>query len=192
MSTAAETSSPPPGGVVLRPEPDLVELLADSEPQLRRRAALAIGRVGRPEGVAPLVGSLADPRAQVRQMAAFALGLIGDRSASAALVRALLDPSPIVQGRAAEALGRIGAIDAAPSIGALVKRHITSAYEVDPEDVSFPQTPEVEAFRLGLYALAKLDAFAPLADAVLLENDQPILWWCPSRTRSSVSKIHVR
>ena len=179
MSTAADTSSPPPGGVFLRPEPDLVELLADSEPQLRRRAALAIGRVGRPEGVAPLVGSLADPQAQVRQMAAFALGLIGDRSASEALVRALLDPSPIVQGRAAEALARTGAIEAAPSIGALVKRHITSAFEVDPEDVSFPQTPEVEAFRLGLYALAELDAFAPLADAVLLENDQPIVWWWP-------------
>ena len=179
MSTASDTSSPLSGGVFLRPEPDLVELLADSEPQVRRRAALAIGRVGRPEGVAPLVGGLADPQAQVRQMAAFALGLIGDRSASAALVRALLDPSPIVQGRAAEALGRIGAIDAAPSIGALVKRHITSAFEVDPEDVSFPQAPEVEAFRLGLYALAELDGFAPLADAVLLENDQPILWWWP-------------
>ena len=150
MSASADTSSPPPGGVLLRPEPDLIELLADVEPQLRRRAALAIGRVGRPEGVAPLVGSLSDQQVQVRQMAAFALGLIGEPSASEALVRALRDPSPVVQGRAAEALGRIGAIDAAPSIGELVKRHVTSAFEVDPEDVSFPQVPEVEAFRLGL------------------------------------------
>ncbi len=179
MSTSADTSSSPPGGVLLRPGPDLIELLADVEPQLRRRAALAIGRVGRPEGVAPLVGSLSDQQVQVRQMAAFALGLIGEPSASEALVRALRDPSPVVQGRAAEALGRIGAIDAAPSIGELVKRHVTSAFEVDPEDVSFPQAPEVEAFRLGLYALAELNAFGPLADAVLLENDQPILWWWP-------------
>ncbi len=35
--------------------PDLAALLADTEPAVRRRAALAIGRVARPEGVPALV-----------------------------------------------------------------------------------------------------------------------------------------
>ena len=165
--------------MLLRPKPDLLDLLADAEPQLRRRAALAIGRVGRTEGVAPLTASLFDPQVEVRQMSAFALGLIGDPSASEMLVRALGDPSPVVQGRAAHALGRIGAVDAAPAIGEVVARYVTSAFEVDPEDLSYPQAPEVEAFRLGLYALAELQAFEPIAAAVLQENGQPILWWWP-------------
>ena len=168
-----------PGSVSLRPEPDLVALLSDSQTQLRRRAALAIGRVGRSEGVRPLIASLTDPEPEVRQMSAFALGLIGDATATDSLVAALQDLSPTVQGRAAEALGRIGAVDAAESIGALVRQYVTSAFDVEPEDVSYPLTAEVEAFRLGLYALADLNAFEPLADAVLQEDGQPILWWWP-------------
>jgi cyclophilin family peptidyl-prolyl cis-trans isomerase/HEAT repeat protein len=112
-------------------------------------------------------------------MSAFALGLIGDPIASVALVQSLRDPSPLVQGRAAEALGRLGAIDAAPAIGEVVTRHITSAFEVHPEDLSYPQSQEVEAFRLGIYALAELKSFEVLAAAVLRDNGQPILWWWP-------------
>ncbi len=165
--------------ISLRSEPDLVALLADPEPQLRRRAALALGRIGLSEGIAPLVSSLIDPEVEVRQMSAFALGLLGDETATPALLGALDDPDPVVQGRAAEALGRIGAADAAPAIGALVRTHVTAAFDLDPEDLSFLLSPEVEAFRLGLYALGALKAYEPLADAVLQENGQPILWWWP-------------
>ena len=163
----------------LRSEPDLLALLSDTEPQLRRRAALALGRIGLPEGVTPLLASLADPEVEVRQMSAFALGLIGDKTATPALVGALGDPNPVVQGRAAEALGRMGAVDAAPAIGALVRTHITAAFDLDPDDLSYPLAPEVEAFRLGLYALGALEAYEPLAEAVLQENGQPVLWWWP-------------
>ena len=159
--------------------PDLVALLTDAAARVRRRAALAIGRVGRPEGVAPLAARLADPEPEVRQMAAFALGMLGAAAAGEPLVRALDDPAPLVQGRAAEALGRIGAADAAEPIGALVRRHAAAAFELDPEDLSHPQPPEVEAFRLGLYALADLRAFEPLAAAVLQPDGQPVLWWWP-------------
>ena len=86
-------------------EPDLVLLLSDSEPQIRRRAALALGRLGLQEAVEPLISSLKDPQVEVRQMSAFALGLIGDIQAASALLEALEDFEPIVQGRAAEALG---------------------------------------------------------------------------------------
>ena len=86
--------------------PDLLAALADGDPRVRRRAALAVGRVGLADGIVPLTRVLsptADP--EVRQMAAFALGLIGEGAATDALIAALKDPSPLVQGRAAEALG---------------------------------------------------------------------------------------
>ena len=161
------------------PVPSLVALLADPEPQLRRRAALAIGRVGLSEGVPPLVEALNDPQVEVRQMAAFALGLIGDEATMNALVATLADPSPNVQGRAAQALGRIGGTGAANAIGAMVRSHLTATFEIDPEDLTYPQPAPVEAFRLGLFALGELGAYEPLARAVLEESGQPILWWWP-------------
>ena len=69
---------PPP------PPPDLVRLLSDTEARVRRRAALAVGRVGLRDGIEPLVALLRDPDPEVRYMAAFALGLIGDKGASGA------------------------------------------------------------------------------------------------------------
>ena len=108
------------------PPPDLVRLLADREPRIRRRAALAVGRVGLSEGVAPLVALFTDADVEVRQMAAFALGLIGDKQAHDPLVAALADPSPLVQGSAAEALGLIGDASAADAIGTMVSQIVQS------------------------------------------------------------------
>ena len=159
---------------------DLLALLEAPQAHVRRRAALAIGRVGLVDGVDALVSRLQeDVEIEVRQMAAFGLGLIGDASAVDALVAALEDPALKVQGRAAQALGLLGARSAAPAIGALVRRHVASAYDLAPDELTYPQSDEVEAFRLGLYALAELQAFEPLAQAVLTEEGRPILWWWP-------------
>ena len=111
----------PPPPVVLAPatptqpavvEPaqpsDLIRLLNDTEARVRRRAALALGRVGLSEAVEPLTGLLGDEVPEVRQMAAFSLGLIGAADARPALLAALGDGDPEVQGRAAEALGMMG------------------------------------------------------------------------------------
>lgn len=165
--------APPP------PRPSLVELLKAPEAYTRRRAALAIGRVGRSQGVEPLIESLDDPEPEVRQMAAFGLGLIGDPAATEALVGGLRDVSPKVQGRAAEALARLGVRTAGPAIGAMIRRYVTSTFSLDPEDLTYPLADEVEAFRLGVYALGELEAYAPLAEAVIGEEEQPILWWWP-------------
>jgi hypothetical protein len=110
--------------IVAPPAPsDLLRLLGDTEARVRRRAALALGRVGLPEGVEPLTRRLADEEVEVRQMAAFALGLIGDAAARPALLMALKDASPIVQGRAAEALGLIGdRADATAAIAPMRRR----------------------------------------------------------------------
>lgn len=174
-----EAGLPSSGFVPPPPRPSLVDLLEAPEAYTRRRAVLAIGRVGLSEGVEPLIASLNDREPEVRQMAAFALGLIGDPAATEALLGSLRDVSPKVQGRAAEALARLGAHTAAPAIGAMVRRYVTSTFSLDPEDLAYPHTDEVEAFRLGVYALGALGAYEPLAAAVIGDEEQPILWWWP-------------
>lgn len=160
----------------------LLGLLDDAEARVRRRAALAIGRVGLSDGIAPLSVRLAqDPEPDVRLMAAFALGLIGDPAASGALVAALTDPDPRVQGRAAEALGLLGDRGSAPAIGEMVHAHIAAGAldGIVADDVGYPKAPEPEAVRLGLYALARLDAFDTLAGALLDAAGRPVSDWWP-------------
>jgi cyclophilin family peptidyl-prolyl cis-trans isomerase/HEAT repeat protein len=162
--------------------PDLTRLVSDAEPRVRRRAALAIGRVGLTEGVAPLIALLADANPEVREMAAFGLGLIGDAAASPALVSALADASPVVRGRAAEALGQIGAKDAAQPIGRMTAEVARSpaVAAMQPDDEHWPAAPEAEAFRLGVFALVRLGAYEPLAAAVLDPAGQPVSRWWPA------------
>jgi HEAT repeat protein/cyclophilin family peptidyl-prolyl cis-trans isomerase len=160
--------------------PDLITLLSDEEARVRRRAALAIGRVGLAEGVPPLVALFADTDPEVRQMAAFALGLLGNKSAREPLVRALADASPLVQGSAAEALGLIGDATAADAIGGLVGQVVQSgAFAQTPgdEDDARRDTPSAAA-RLGIHALVRLKAYPQLASAVLDGSGHPrVRWW---------------
>ena len=160
--------------------PDLTVLVRDEEPRIRRRAALAIGRVKLDEGVPPLVQTLADADPDVRAMAAFGLGLIGDLSAEAGLLPLLNDPVPIVRGRAAEALGSMDAKNAAAAIGAMVAAYARSGpvSSMQPDDESWPAAPEAEAFKLGLFALVRLRAYEPLAGAVL-DGSRPVSSWWP-------------
>ncbi|MEO2196088.1 MAG: HEAT repeat domain-containing protein [bacterium] len=182
-STAAQAA---PGGarmpampMVPSDVPDLVRLARDKSAAVRRRAVVAIGRVGLAGGVETLVGALSDEQMEVREMAAFGLGLIGEPTASEPLVSAMLDVAPVVQGRAAEALARLGATHTVDAIQTMVARHVTEAYDVDPEELGYPLTPRVEAFRSGLYALASLGAYEALAATVLTDEEEPILWWWP-------------
>src|SRR4051812_42807914 len=74
---------------------DLTVLILDTDAGVRRRAALAIGRIGRADGVAPLAAALTDTEEDVRASAAFALGLIGLADGVGPLTAALKDPSPL-------------------------------------------------------------------------------------------------
>ncbi len=161
---------------------DLLALLADEEGRVRRRAALGIGRAGVPEGVAPLAATLAkDTEPEVRAMAAFALGLLGDAAAAPALVTALGDADARVQGRAAEALGLIGHKAAADPIAGMAAAHVRAGVlaAVASHDETYPQAPAVEAVRLGVYALVRLDAFEPLRAVVLGPDGAPASEWWP-------------
>jgi cyclophilin family peptidyl-prolyl cis-trans isomerase/HEAT repeat protein len=162
--------------------PDLALLLGDDSPRVRRRAALAMGRVGLAEGVEPLSRLLAtDPDPEVRQMGAFALGLIGSTRAVPALVTALADSAPIVRGRAAEALGLIAARDQAPAIAAMAQPYVQSGVltALAPDDITYPMSPEIEAVRLAIYALARLKAYDALASVVLGASGEPVSHWWP-------------
>ncbi|HXW06221.1 MAG TPA: HEAT repeat domain-containing protein [Vicinamibacterales bacterium] len=170
----APATTPPPSS-----SPDLSVLVRDPDPRVRRRAALAIGRVKLDEGVKPLLATLADSDAEVRAMACFALGLIGAGTAEAELAPLLADSEPLVRGRAAEALGSIGARGAADAIGRLVAEYSRSpaVAAIAPDDDAWPAAGEAEAFKLGLFALVRLRAYEALAAAVLNGNEVITSWW---------------
>ena len=167
---------PPP------PPPGLPALATDADARVRRRAALGIGRSGLLDGVPALITALSDADPDVRQMAAFALGLLGAPAAQVAtppLTAALADASPIVRGRAAEALGLMGATMAVPAIGraaAEYARHPAVA-SMQPDDETWPASPEADAFKLAIFALVRLNAQDALASAVLDQGRPVSTWW---------------
>lgn len=161
---------------------DLLTLMQDPEARVRRRAALAAGRVRLPEAVPGLTTVLtSDKDLEVRQMAVFAMGLIGDASAAPALTTALADTDPTIHGRAAEALGMIGHKPAAAAIGAMVGTHVNAGVlnGINADDMGTPQTPAVEAVRLGVYALVRLGSYDALAAAVIDGTGQLRSRWWP-------------
>ena len=161
---------------------DLMTLLNDPEARIRRRAALALGRVKLPEAIPALTSILqSEPDPEVRQMAAFAMGLIGDSAAAAALTAALSDRDPLIQGRAAEALGMLAHKAATPSVTTMVSSHINAGAlkGITPDDMAHPKTASAEAVRLGLYALVRLGSYDAIAGSVLDADGRPRSRWWP-------------
>ena len=85
----------------------LVELLADPDPDVRRTAAEALGKVGHKSSNASLIVALDDPDARVREAAALALGRLGDGKSGMALAGHLADSAEPVRMASALALGEI-------------------------------------------------------------------------------------
>jgi HEAT repeat protein len=89
----------------------LLELLKDPSPDIRRTAALSLGKIGHSAGTEGLIQTLSDSDPLVREYSAWSLGQIGEEvntDAALALVSALGDPHPAVKHSAAKALGQIG------------------------------------------------------------------------------------
>ncbi len=90
----------------------LIPLLSSPSAQIRERAALALGRIGREDSVPALINlAEQDASPQVREMAVFALGEIESETAANALI-AILDAagtSPKIRAAAVEAAGKLAA-----------------------------------------------------------------------------------
>jgi len=85
--------------------------LLDTNPNVRKRAALAMGRIGNAEALPALFEVLkTDPDNEVRQSIVFAIGEIESPEGTAALIDIVQDTSAPaeVRARAVEALGKIG------------------------------------------------------------------------------------
>ncbi len=157
---------------------DLAVLARDSDAGIRRRAVVAVGRVGMPGGVAIAVAALADPEESVRAAAAFALGLLGDPQGGTALRTALKDPSTLVRGRAAEGLGLIGDASAAPAVAEAAAGCAAAIASISPDDEE-PKSGDVDACRLSILALVRLKQYEALARVVLDANGSPVSRWWP-------------
>jgi HEAT repeat protein/cyclophilin family peptidyl-prolyl cis-trans isomerase len=173
---------------------ELARLLADADRGVRRRAALAAGRIGDGELVPALVERMNDSEPEVRQMSAFALGLAGDPRASERLLLALQDPDPVVRARAAEALGRTGGARAAARlaeylVGILPQpRGTITVRGDDPGSASDPWL----VLRLGLFALARLKD-GPAAATVLLDGGRSRFdWWAAAWTAMRIEHPALR
>lgn len=105
MLAGCYTEAPPAGPDVVSVR--LHELLADPDPDMRRTAAEALGKIGLPSSMAGLIVALHDREAPVRAAAALSLGRIGESESAVALIRALSDPTEMVRMAAAVALGEI-------------------------------------------------------------------------------------
>ncbi|HNP62064.1 MAG TPA: HEAT repeat domain-containing protein [Nitrospirales bacterium] len=100
-----ESPPEPPETVTER----LIPLLTDTQPDIRRTAALSLGKIGDPQSVPALVLALSDPDDQVRQSSAWALGTMAESLSDqslVALVQHLTDPSDSVKKAVVLALGR--------------------------------------------------------------------------------------
>ncbi len=163
------------------PELDLGRLLTDTEARVRRRAALAVGRVGLPEGV-PLLdaaaercrsGSAADggvrPRSDRRPQRARPARHRARRSVAARAGQRLRGAGP--HRRSGRGRAHRCAAHAA-------RRACWRKWPADADE-SKRDTPAA-AFRLGLEALVRLKAYDALAAVVLDASGQPKVRWWPA------------
>jgi cyclophilin family peptidyl-prolyl cis-trans isomerase/HEAT repeat protein len=206
----AAAAAPPPVAVVPRAEKltriveledrrtagdgALERLLADPDAGIRRRAALAAGRIGELSMVAPLVERMNDAEPEVRQMSAFALGLIGDRSALERLRASLADPEPVVRARAAEAIGRLGD----PRGAADLVRLVAAATPKGPipavirgDDPGSAADPWLE-LRLAVFALVRLKDASAAASALLVDGRPRFDWWAATWAAMRLEQPQLR
>ncbi len=85
----------------------LTNYLSEPDPEIRARAALAVGRIGNSEGAALLFEMLGDSVESVAETAAFGIGLSGDKEYADKLLGACESFPPPLQAVIIEAVGRL-------------------------------------------------------------------------------------
>jgi cyclophilin family peptidyl-prolyl cis-trans isomerase/HEAT repeat protein len=174
---------------------ELDRYLRDGDKGVRRRAALAAGRIGDPSAVPALVDLMNDSEAAIRQMSAFALGLVGDKLAVERLLASLQDGDATVRARAAEALGRIGDARAAPAVAQMVQAAIPGnapLVTVRGDDPGNPRDPWLE-LRLGLFALARLKDTKVAQSVLMTAAGGPRFdWWAATWAAMRLESVALK
>ena len=173
---------------------EIDRLLRDPDRGVRRRAALAAGRLADPSLVPPLADLLNDQEVEVRRVAAFALGLVGDRAAVDRLTAALADSDAEVRARSAEALGRIGDARTAAAVSRLVVDGLPktiSRMTVRGDDPNGAADSWLVP-RLALFALARLGDLAAARHALLDGQRSRFDWWAATWVAMRLARPELR
>jgi cyclophilin family peptidyl-prolyl cis-trans isomerase/HEAT repeat protein len=135
---------------------DLERLLADKNADVRKRAALAAGRIGDDRAVEKLAALLKnDGSTDVREMAAFALGEIESAKAADAILEILsnLRENPKVLGRAVEAAGKIAAANAKADKATALGKAVIDVLAFESGRRS---APDIDVIRFGMTAVLRM------------------------------------
>jgi cyclophilin family peptidyl-prolyl cis-trans isomerase/HEAT repeat protein len=145
------------------------KLMSSPNAEIRKRAALAAGRIGKEEAIPALVRMLEnDPITDVRTMAAFALGEIESINAADAVLKALSGPGAVATGdlrkrplatvpgsdtlpRLLEAAGKIAAANPKDERSKLLGEAVVNVLKAEREKMSM----DMEVLRLGLTAVLR-------------------------------------
>src|SRR5262245_37953805 len=161
----------------------LVDLVGMPHGSVRRRAIIALGRIGSPRGIAPLVTVLTtDKDPQLRALAAFSLGEIESYYAFEPLLERLQNAGeePLVRARVIEALGKIGANrTAAASLGPYatnsVAMLIAGSMPGPSRDLGQDEKLQVSLSLTALMRLKRPDT-AKIVAAQLKSRDPELRW----------------
>lgn len=154
----------------------LQRLLADPDRGVRRRAALAAGRLADPGLALPLIHLLSDVEPAVRTAAAWALGRSRASEARVPLVAALGDASAETRARAAEALGALEAGSTSDALATHLESILPPGPRVTLRDDPGQADPWQET-RAALLALAEQRDAAAAARVLLPATGPRIDWW---------------
>jgi peptidyl-prolyl cis-trans isomerase B (cyclophilin B) len=151
----------------------LAPFLQSAYPTVVARAAVAIGRLHKREGVVLLVPLLSGKQPDnVKAAAAFGLGLIGSADAIPALRGAALHEAPIVAGTAADSLGRIGgasAVELLPRLLDSPSAFVRGKAAIGIGESGFATKPQITA-------MLKTSTGKLLDNAFVTERDQEVRW----------------
>jgi len=133
----------------------LEKLMGSPNSSIRKRAALAAGRIGDVQAIGPLFELLANDKDQrVREMAAFAIGEIESIQGADAILKTLADTttSAAVMERAAEAAGKIAGANASDEKSKQLSAAVLSLLDAERRKSGAPNT---EVILLGLTAVLR-------------------------------------